>query len=305
MELPAEITWDESVRQRINDAVLAEVGKVRICQKVFPTRLLSDKPTEIPFDVLDLPKIEIREGQTRPFVELYLEFPLTATQVQKEPERRFCETLARMATKAIALAEDMIIFQGQNGQLPANVTADQRGSALDGLLGAADPANADDKDANRVSVPIDVLLAQGARPGVLWGENTFTAVADGISKLVTKGQAPEYALFLPTKVYADTFAPPGNQSLVTTADRIRPLVVAGFHGTGMLPPDRGLLVALGGEPTILYVGREAEPEYIRKQGAQYFFRVVERVQFVPRDPRALILLKFEQPVAAAAAAKKP
>jgi uncharacterized linocin/CFP29 family protein len=146
-----------------------------------------------------------------------------------------------------------------------------------------------------VSQPIDVPLAQDARPGVLWGENTFTAVADGIAKLVSKAQAPEYALFLPIKVYADTFAPPGNQSLVTTADRIKPLVVRGFHGTGMLPPDRGLMAALGGEPTILYVGRDVELEYDRKDTAEYYFRVVERVQFVPRDPRALVLLKFEQP----------
>ena len=126
----------------------------------------------------------------------------------------------------------------------------------------------------------------------MYGENVFVAVATGIAKLVSKGQAPDYALFLPTRVYADTFVPPGNQSLVTTADRIRPLVEGGFYGTGVLPSDRGLLVALGGQPTVIYMGRETEAEYVRKDRAQYFFSVTERVQFVPRDPRALVLLKF-------------
>jgi hypothetical protein len=82
---------------------------------------------------------------------------------------------------------------------------------------------------------------------------------------------------------------------VTTAERIRPLVERGFYGTGTLPADRGLLVALGGDPTTLYVGREATTEFVRKDGGTYVFRVVERIQFVARDARALVLLKFELP----------
>lgn len=80
--------------------------------------------------------------------------------------------------------------------------------------------------------------------------------------------------------------------MVTTADRIKPLVEGGFYGTGTLPSDQGLLVALGGDPTSLYVGQEATTEFVRKAEGKYFFRVVERVQFVARDARALVLLKF-------------
>jgi hypothetical protein len=121
-------------------------------------------------------------------------------------------------------------------------------------------------------------------------------VADGIIKLTAnKAQAPKYALFLPVNAYADTFVPPSPASLVTTAERIRPLVEGGFYGTGTLPKDKGLLVALGGDPTTLYVGREATTEFVRKEGAKYFFRVVERIQFVARDPRAFVLLQLEQP----------
>jgi len=32
---------------------------------------------------------------------------------------------------------------------------------------------------------------------------------------------------------------------------------------------------------------------VRKEGSKYFFRVVERIQFVARDPRAFVLLKFK------------
>jgi uncharacterized linocin/CFP29 family protein len=300
-----EITWEDSVWQAIDAAVLTEVGKVRIAQKVFPAMALNDNATEVPNEVINFTDLSIAEGRTKQFVEIFQEFPLTSTQVKKESDSsKICQSLARMAAKAIALAEDTIIFQGKNGQLPANVEADLVDSAGNGLLGEANPRDADDTNPNKVSEPIDVPLAAG-RPGILYGGNTFSAVAEGIAKLVRKAQAPNYALFLPTKVFADTFAPPSDQSLVTTADRIKPLVEGGFYGTGTLPEDRGLLVALGGEPTSLYLGREVAAEFVRKEGAKYFFRVAERVQFVARDPRSFVLLKFEKLAAGRKAAVAP
>jgi uncharacterized linocin/CFP29 family protein len=192
-----------------------------------------------------------------------------------------------MAAKEIALTEDSIIFQGKDFTLPTGITADQQDSTKKGLLGEA-------------TEEIEVKKLTPAKPGIVYGENVFAKVAEGIAKLTEKAQAPKYALFLPTSVYADTFVPPSAASLVTTAERIKPLVEGGFYGTGTLPDKpppsttkiEGLLVALGGDPTSLHVGREATTEYVRKEGAKYFFRVVERIQFVARDSRSLIRLNF-------------
>jgi len=307
METPNEISWPESVWKEINDGVVKEVSKVRVAQRVFPTMVFDNNPTQIPNEVIDFTNLSIREGETKPLVEIYTEFSLTSTQVKQEAEQKTCLTLARMAAKVIALAEDAYFFQLSDRnpdlrgpdpaelevRLPGNVTIDNWRRNLDfGLLAEANPNDADDSRADRVIEPIPVLrLPAGSL--ATWGENTFKAVTAGIAKLVAKGQAPNYALFLPTDVYADTFVPPSPASLVTTADRIKPLVEGGYYSSGVLPEDEGLLVALGGEPTKLYVGREAATEFVRKEGAKYFFRVVERVQYVVRDPRALVLLKFE------------
>jgi uncharacterized linocin/CFP29 family protein len=304
MNNSTEVNWDEAVWKEINDAVVAEMGKVRTAQKVFPTMLYDTNPTEIPNEVINFTDLSIKEGQTKQFVEIYQEFPLTATQVTKEAMNKTCKTLARMAAKAIALAEDAVIFQGQKAILPANVKADSVDSANDGLLGEANPKDADNDDSNKVSVPIEVKFQTNPKQGVLYGENTFAAVAEGIARLTAKAQAPKFALFLPVKAYADTFVPPSDASLVTTAERIKPLVEGGFMETVTLPQDSGLLVALAGDPTSLYVGREASTEFVRKDGSKYFFRVVERIQFVARDPRAFVLLKFEQPAASTASAGK-
>jgi uncharacterized linocin/CFP29 family protein len=326
-----ELGWSSAAWDEIYAGLLREVGKVRVAQKVFPTSLVPGDANQILNEVIDFagaaatpPRLDlsVQEGDTKPFVELYREFSLTTTQVRQEAETHLGETLARMAAKEIALAEDAYIFQtsdraaqrGVGGTIPVlnspAVHADNWRTLTDfGLLAEANDPKPDDADANSVSVPIDVALststagatagksgaaaaAAAGPPSPLYGEQTFKAVTAGIAKLVSKAQAPPYALFLPTAVYADTFIPPSTASLVTTADRIRPLVEGGFHTSGVLPAKEGLLVALGGEPVKLFVGREATAEYVRKEGAKYFFRVVERVQYVVRDRRSLVLLRF-------------
>ena len=287
----AGVTWSADVWQGITDAVIQEIHKVRIGQKVFPTTMLDGDATELQDQAIDFAKLSIREGRTKQFVEIYQEFTLTSTQVAKEAADKTCQTLSRMAAKALALAEDVVIFQGRDGSL-GGVHEDQVEAAGHGLLGEASPRNADDIDPRKVSCPIEVNPLDPSRPGVIYGENVFSAVVAGIASLVSKGQAPNYALFLPTRVYADTFVPPSNGSLITTADRIKPLVEGGFYGTGTLPPNRGLLAALGGDPTCLFMGREANTEFERKRGREYIFRVSERFNFIERDPRSLVALRF-------------
>lgn len=286
--MPNEVDWTSGIWDDLNQKVVEEVGRVRVCQKVFPTKSFTDNPTEVINDVVQIPAYEIQEGRTKPFVEIFQEFYLTTTQVRKEPEIRTARTLARMAAKTLALGEDALFFSGRNPQprqRPQNLLLIADDAAADGLLGEA--------SAEEV-IPVE-LVRRKQRPDLLWGERLFQRVADGITRLVAKGQAPQYALFLPTRAFADIQTPPGEESLVTTYERIKPLVEGGLYGTGTLPADSGLLVALGGDPTYLYVGREANVEYLRKEGGRHIFRVFERVQFVVRDRRALVLLNLEQP----------
>jgi hypothetical protein len=289
MESSHEVNWDASIWKEINDAVMEEVLKVRRATWVIHPMNFDNSPTEIPNEVINFADLSIQEGLTKNFVEIYQEFSLTHAQVSKEAEHKTCKTLARMAAKAIALAEDAYFFQVSDRskklrnpddrqnfkvRLPGGVKISNWNIDRDfGLLAEANPDDADDDLIDKVAKPITVNLAVGNVTSVIWGEETFKAVTKGISKLVAKGQAPNYALFLSTDVYADTFAPPSPASLVTTADRIK----------------------LAGEPQKLFVGTDVYTEFMSKKGSKYFFRVVERVQYVVRDPRSLILLKFTQP----------
>src|SRR5712692_8465312 len=149
METPNEITWPEAVWKDINDGVVKEIAKVRVAQRVFPTTMLDNNPTQIPNEVIDFTDLSIREGETKPLVEIYTEFSLTSTQVKQEADQKTCATLARMGAKVIALAEDAYFFQLSDRnpdlrdpgsanfkvRLPGNVTVDNWRKNLDfGLL---------------------------------------------------------------------------------------------------------------------------------------------------------------------------
>jgi len=301
--------WPTAVWQEINDGVVKEVNKIRMAQKVYPPMIFTNSPSQIPDEKIDFAKLSIKEGDTKPLVEIYAEFSLTTTQVKNEAEQKTCRTLARMAAKVLALAEDAYFFQVSDRnpecrdldptklkvRLPGNVGIDNWRKNLDfGLLAEANPPDADDYKIDKVTKPIHVASLP-ANSSAKWGENTFNAVSAGISKLVAKGQAPNYALFLPTEVYADTSVLVNN---VTIKDRVLLLVEGGLYSSGVLPEDEGLLVALGGEPVKLYLGQEAVTTCFCQEGGRFFFRVTERVQYVVRDPRALVLLKFDEPAAA-------
>jgi hypothetical protein len=62
-----------------------------------------------------------------------------------------------------------------------------------------------------------------------------------------------------------------------------------------MPQDRGLLVALAGDPTKLYEGIEPTTAYIDQEGSKFIIQLTLRMQFVVLDPRALVLLRFAQP----------
>ena len=69
----------------------------------------------------------------------------------------------------------------------------------------------------------------------IYGSNTFQVVSQAYSQLQALGHYGPYALVLHTIPYADTYAPIAD--LAVTADVIKPLMTAGFFGTGTLPPN--------------------------------------------------------------------
>jgi uncharacterized linocin/CFP29 family protein len=276
-----KLAWPAEVWQDIDQAVLDEAGRIRIAQKVFPAST-DGNGQYVPDDAIDrrdgAKALEIPEGRTKPYVELSVDLALTESQVENESTLHTGRTLAMLAAKDIAQAEDTLFFQGVEALAEDPLRVVNRAGAAAGLL------NLDGAD------DVEVQPLEGEDTG--YGPKTFKAVVDGISKLTAKGQPGPYALILATDVYADTFAPVGG-TLTTTADRLTPLLTGGFYGTGTLPDRSGLLASLGGQPTTLFVGQDLITAYTQSnERGQTVLRVYERVQIIARDPTAIVKLIF-------------
>jgi uncharacterized linocin/CFP29 family protein len=264
------------------------------------------------------PILTVDEGATTRLNEYYVEFELTPQQVDQE-EGDFKQlghstavTLATKAANTLAQAEDLIIFQGQNAITGSTLfttsfvlTLNSNAPTDTGLLNFKVGANAPGLGPltpvapaiTVVPVPSLVPLV----PGVIYGPNTFEAVATAYADLQSLGHYGPYALVLETIPYADTYAPlPA--TLTLTADRIKPLVTAGFYGTGTLPPNPppapvapyyGVLVSLGGNTMDLVTGLEPTAAFMQEDtNGNFRFRVLQRFALRVKDPTAIVLLQF-------------
>jgi uncharacterized linocin/CFP29 family protein len=309
-----KVHWTPEIWDRIDKAVHDEVMRTRVSEQFMTIIPVLQKSMSVPTDSITKPSraaptLVVDEGLTTRLNEFWVEFALTPQQVDHETGNitelghSTAVTLATRAANLLSQAEDLVIFSGQNaisGTLFQSGIVLNRGVPADtGLLDLAPntPPGTPPLEAAQI---ISVQPKDPAVPGV-YAEHTFAAVAQGYSVLQGNGQYGPYALVLHTIPYADTYAPLPD-TLILTADRIKPLMTAGFFGTGTLPSNPagteprffGLLVSLGGNTMDLVVGLDATTAFMQQDtDGAYRFRVVERFALRIKDPTAVIRLEFQ------------
>jgi uncharacterized linocin/CFP29 family protein len=304
--------WEE-----IDKAVEAEMKRTRVGAKFLPVRRVAPKTLTVPSDSYSLPAppapqiFAVDEGAVVRVNTISVGLQVTPQQVSQEtgdPKnmgQSTTVTLAMRAANALAQAEDLVIFQGQNAVLTASpftsglVTL--QGSLADsGLLNLPIGGAAAGPLVPAVN-EITVAPLAPAVPGVIYGPNTFEGVSQAYAQLQEGGHYGPYALVLETIPYADTFAPlPA--TLTLTADRIKPLAQAGFFGTGTLPPNPppapvapyyGVMVSLGGNTMDLVVGLDATTAFMQESAnGNFLLQVTERFALRLKDTSAVVRLKF-------------
>jgi len=269
--------WNDKVWAAIDSAVSGTVGPIRVARKVFQTTELTGA-TSVPADIFDPANMTIQEGITKPYVELARRFTLTNGQVRDDPNGTTATTLAALAARTVALAEDITILRGI-GNLPTGIDVESGGAgANEGIL---DLVQGD---------PIDVNAPAAGSP-LTSGGGILAAVTNGIARLTGKGQTQAWALIADTESFAAMWG-----SLINgapTYNLLTQLVTGGIYSTAAMPRHTALLAATGGNPTTIYLGTDATTEPTAREGqGRFSFRVFERVQFVVRDRRAFVRLNF-------------
>lgn len=270
------IEWGSDVWTRIDQSVHDEVTRSGVAARLIPVRGGVGDGATVPADRIDRDTMTIDERSVLPMLELSVDFALTQQQVTDEARLGTASTLAVRGASLLAQAEDFLVFRGRDAldaPLLSQVTA--RGDAGDGLVGASGEV---------------VVTGGSGEPG----ERIAGAVAAAYAELQERGHAGPFALALHSELYARTLAPlPG--SLVAPADRVAPLVPAGFLGTGSLPPDTGVLFSTGGNALDLVVGQDPITAFSHTDAeGLHRFRVFERFVLRVKDPTAVVTLAFER-----------
>jgi uncharacterized linocin/CFP29 family protein len=274
------VPWDQQVWDGLDRVVHEEVKRSAVGAALLP--LVGPLPgaLTVPADVIDADRLAIPEDAVTPVVELSVEFTLTPTQVESETRLLTGSSLATRAANLLAQAEDALVFQGDTAAgLPVFRLVNRRQSAGPGLVGSAQD---------------EIVVAPASGEPGRYGENTFAAVVEGYSRLEGRGHYGPFALALHDEVYADTFAPLTN-TLISPADRIRPLVTAGFVGLGTLSRSTGVLFSIGGNTIDVILASEPATTFsqVDEQGL-FRFRVAERFCLRVKDRTAIVRLRFAE-----------
>src|SRR5271163_1834125 len=217
----SKVPWADEVWHRIDQAVEQEVKRTRVCGRFLPKRPVPPKTTSVPTDSYTTitppgaasPVLSVDEGATTRLNEYYVEFELTPQQVDQE-EGDFktlghstAVTLATKAANTLAQAEDLIVFQGQNAITESTLfstsfvlTLNGNEPADTGLLNFPIGGNAPGLGPlTPVAPAMTVVAVQPLAPlvpGVIYGPNTFEAVASAYADLQALGHYGPYALVL-------------------------------------------------------------------------------------------------------------
>jgi uncharacterized linocin/CFP29 family protein len=315
-----KLDWIPDIWNHIDQAVHDEAKRTKVAAQFLPLYPAEMDMMTVQSDAVNaqtVPLLTVNEEAVTPLIEIWTEFALTKQQYEKEEHLMTAVTLAINAVNKLSRAEDLLLFQGNEGiedELFQSQTVNLRGASKDpkgniasrftivGLLPSAPP--------NQI-IPVEPTEVNSTDPGQnRYGENTFGAVAKGYSVLQRTHYGRD-ALVLPTNPFADTWAPL-KTTLIMPADRIKGLVGDRFYGTSTLPNDfindsnkssqspvvpQGLLVALDGNTMDLVMGMDATTAFMQIDGeGLYRFRVFERFALRLKDPNAVVRLEFQKAI---------
>ena len=284
--------WTDAQWARVNQTVRGEAARARVAATFLP--LVGPLPSDT--DFVRTGRIGYRSagspgGQEaqRMGVDDRDIIQLTTLQVKvylrgaqmADPEQSSALELFRRAANVLARLEDAFVFMGQTGAdegppagavqgLPAiwKVTG---GQASPGLIGLAQAHRRPIEDADA-------------------GRALVRNVSARIGELEGRGHFGPFAAVLGEDLFLDAHSP--NASLALPADRILPLLGGGpLLRSSTLPPDKGLVVALGAAPIEFVIATDVSASFLQvTTDPAYVFRVHEKIALRVKEDDAVELL---------------
>jgi uncharacterized linocin/CFP29 family protein len=196
-----------------------------------------------------------------------------------DPDLTSVLALFRRASNVLARLEDALVFNGQLGQNQGPAHGVEGLPKVWNVLGGGTSRG---------------LLSADKRPRVDVspdGASLVAGVSKAIGELEGNGQFGPFALVLGQNLFVAAQTPDAS-SLVLPQDRIIPFLGGGpLLRSSTLPPDSGVLVALGGAPVELVVATDVSLTFLQlTTDPLYVFRVYEKLALRIKEPDAIVAL---------------
>jgi uncharacterized linocin/CFP29 family protein len=274
----SQVPWSDEQWDRVKRAIQEEANRARVAATFL--QLFGPLPANTDFvrreDItVDNRQITIADTDTIKLPTLQVKVYLRGAQMA-DPDLTSALALFQRAANLLARLEDAVIFNGQPaaGQPPAggpNIWEVLGGQPSRGLLAAGAPS-------------VDVPPANGQR--------LVTAVSEAIGKLEADGHFGPFAVALGQQLFLAAQTP-NRRSLVLPQDRIIPFLGGGgsLVRSSTLPPDKGVVVALGGAPVELVIATDVSLNFLQvTPDPMFVFRVYEKMVLRIKEPDAIIAL---------------
>jgi uncharacterized linocin/CFP29 family protein len=281
MQSNPQVPWTEEQWARVNQAIQEEAQGARAAAKFLP--LYGPLPPDTDFvRNVGIPPIPAGGALTvddRTIIELatvQVKLHLRGAQLA-DPDLGSVLSAFRRAANIIARVEDALIFNGQPApnQLPPGTAA--LGATLSG---------------GQQSPGLVGLGGVNAAPPVTNGDELVEAVTDALSILETNGHFGPFAVALGQDFFGYAQLPNPNHPQVTPQGQIVPLLGGGsLVRCSAIPHDRGVVVALGGEPIELVIATDVSAQFLLlNDQPMYVFRVYEKLVLRIKSTDAVVTL---------------
>lgn len=259
-------------------------------------------------------RMEVRSGRTLHLVTIACNVFLRGSEIA-DPDLSAAKAMVRRAGEVLGRLEDTIVFQGRHGKAAPEV--DRRtiqpeiytitgGDNLTGLLDAPglllsdaeikslrDTAKAVEDRKRRSFLPARIEEAEGERDAAVaavadrlmcvrmkaasdHSSPIVDAVVAAIQRLEARGHFGPFAVVLGHRLFSDATTP--SKALVLPTDRLAEFLDGRkVLRSGVLPANRGIVVALGGEPVELVLASDIDVTFLQVTlEPRYILRVFER-----------------------------
>jgi uncharacterized linocin/CFP29 family protein len=286
----SQVPWTEEQWACVNQAIQEEAQNARVAAKFLP--LYGPLPPDTDFvrwgDIPYTAPLRIDDTTVVQLATLQMKVVLRGAQLA-DPELSSVLSVFRRAANIIARLEDALIFNGRHTPPPpppppppwplpvgsAGVGEEYLGEDAMGLL---DPA-------------------RYFGPPATDGEKLVEAVAAAVGGLERQGHFGPFAVALGQQLFEFAQTPPPAMPQVIPQDRIIPFLRGGpLVRSSALPQDKGVVVALGGEPVQFVVATDICLQFLQVTlDPNFVFRVYEKVVLRIKGQRAIALLAYAAP----------